>query len=310
MGVLQFDRRKTYFDGCGEKLDNNAMTSRDVMRLAGLDYTVEKQQLYLADGNPAPKCFATVRTDTNEVIGAVGEKYQVLQNYEAFDFLDSLYDEGAVFTNAGQVGGKVFVVAETEPMKICGDEFKPYILFNNSFDGSTGISAMFTPIRVFCSNCFVQATRAADHKIRIRHSTNAKEKLYIARDVLLENTKYLKYLKERSERLACIKVSRDEFIDTVKTVVAPKEGKETELRLERAEDALMNILKCYNQDDLQNFNDTAWKAIMAVADYDSHKEPGRDTNNEFYAMSRVMRGMLLLNMFTAELGKRIGMKLY
>lgn len=310
MGILQFDSRKTYFDGCGVEIPKTAMNSEQVMHLAGLDYSVEKVPLYLANGTPAKDCFATVRSDTNEVLGQVGKGYTVLNNVDAFKFLDSLYEEGAVFAHAGQTKSKIFVVAETEPIKICGDDFKPYILFNNSFDGSTGVSAMFTPVRVFCSNCFVQATKQATNKIKIRHSKNVVDNLYIARDILLENTKYLQHLKEKSEKLAVTTLTRDEFVNMTTSVLLPKEGEATELKKERAQEALENILACYDQDDLQNYNDTAYKALMAVADYDSHKDPVRNTNNEFLMMKRVMRGMLFLNAFTAELNKRIGFNAY
>jgi hypothetical protein len=34
-----------------------------------------------------PDCFATIRTDSNTVLGVVGKDYQIVQNREAFSFL-------------------------------------------------------------------------------------------------------------------------------------------------------------------------------------------------------------------------------
>src|SRR3954470_2970580 len=67
-------------------------TSAEAIRFAGLDYTVEKRQLFtydtenqLADEDTdikipeieVPNHFATVRTDTEQVLGVVGKDYEV-----------------------------------------------------------------------------------------------------------------------------------------------------------------------------------------------------------------------------------------
>jgi hypothetical protein len=57
------------------------------------------------------------------------------------------------------------------------------MVFNNSFDGSSGVKVILTPIRVFCSNCMQLAIRQATSKISIKHSTNVHQNLYIAKDV-------------------------------------------------------------------------------------------------------------------------------
>ena len=315
MGILQFDARKTYFDSCGTEIKGVQKTEQAI-KLSGLDFTVSKQQLYLADGTPAKNCFANVRDDIGTVLGQVKDRYEILQNSEAFDFMDSLCDQGANFVNAGNIkdGKKSYIVAETEPMKILGDEFKPYILYTNSFDGSTGVQAMFTPVRVFCSNCFVAATKEAQNKITIKHSKNVKDKLMIARDTLLQNTKYLQYLKERSEELAVTKYTQNQFEDLVTELVPISEidlieNKDSKV-IARAEHFRDEIMAAYNQDDLQNYNDSVYKAIMAIADADSHKEPNRDTGNEFFMMKRIMRGMVFLNIAAQIIGKQIGARVF
>lgn len=315
MGILQFDARKTYFDSCGTKIEG-AQKTEQAIKLAGLDFTVSKHQLYLADGTIAKNCFANVRDDTNTVLGQVKDRYEILQNNEAFDFMDSLCDQGANFVNAGCIkdGKKSYIVAETEPMKILGDEFKPYILFTNSFDGSTGVQAMFTPVRVFCSNCFVAASKEATNKITIKHSKNVKDRLMIARDTLLQNTKYLEFLKSRSEELATTKFTQSQFEDLVTDLVPISEIDLAENKnsaiVARAEDFRNAIMTAYNQDDLQNYNDSVYKAIMAIADADSHKEPNRNTGNEFYMMKRIMKGMVLLNVAAQLISHRINARVF
>ena len=76
-------------------------TSAEALQHAGLDYTVEKRPLFTYDtenseANPdtsliipevgVPGYFATVRKDTDEVLGVVGKDYEVVQNTDAFSF--------------------------------------------------------------------------------------------------------------------------------------------------------------------------------------------------------------------------------
>jgi hypothetical protein len=80
-------------------------TSAEAITFAGLDYTVEKRAL-LTPGSTlehareeantvinsieVPNYFATVRTDTNAVLGVVGKDYRVVQNRDAFSFFDAI----------------------------------------------------------------------------------------------------------------------------------------------------------------------------------------------------------------------------
>jgi hypothetical protein len=81
-------------------------TSKEALQLAGLDYTVEKRPLFTYDteNNEAnednadiiipeilvPDFYATVRRDTDQVLGLVGKDYKIIQNIDAFSFFDSL----------------------------------------------------------------------------------------------------------------------------------------------------------------------------------------------------------------------------
>ena len=305
MGILQFDARKTYFDDCGNPI-TGVRSTQEALKLGGLDYVVEKRPVFFADGTPAKGLFANVRSDTNQVLGAVKKNYTVLQNTEAFDFMDSLVAGGMKFVHAGTTdkGRKTFIVGETEPMKILGDDFAPYILFTNSFDGSTGVQVMFTPVRVFCSNCFTVALKKAVNRFSIRHSKSVKEKLTVARDVLFQNSQYLEYLKSVSEEAAATKMSREQFHQVVEAIV-PIKAESSQVIQERQQDFQDDIMRAYDTEDLQNFNGTLYKALMAIADAESHKQPLRITDGaQAAALKRVMGGMVLLNAFIAEAAKR------
>ena len=67
----------------GMKLDQPA-TAREAIEPAGLNYLVELKPLKTNDANEVPTRKATDRTDTNEVLGVVGNGYVPVQNFQAF----------------------------------------------------------------------------------------------------------------------------------------------------------------------------------------------------------------------------------
>lgn len=325
MGIAQYDvakistmgtERKMYFEGIG--VDVQAAHSLETaINVSGLNFEVAKHpisfmtqvpqqlgtQTVLVDvPHPYPNQFATVRTDTLEPLGIVGKDYQILQNLEAFDFLDSLVGD-AKFETAGLYGNgaKSFITMSTEPMKILDDEFAPYILFTNSFDGSGAVRVMFTPIRVFCSNALVRAIKNATNRLSIRHSSNLQSRLDNARYVLLNNTNYLNALKAESEKLAVTPFSAEAF-EALARSLFPVNTEDSELVQVRNEAQIEALLRAYKQDDLANFNNTAYKVVQAVADFESHKPVFRQTNQmDLKNIKTVMLGMPLLNQITERM---------
>lgn len=311
MGIANFDSRKSYFDGIGSEI-TGAQDLETAIKLAKLDFEVEKRQIYLNNptilkGSDTPSNiftpihdqFATVRTDTDTVLGVVKKNYQVLQNREAFDFLDSVIAGGARFETAGTFKkneAASFITCSTEPIKILDDDIHPYLLFVNSFDGSSSVRVMFTPIRIFCSNCLVRAMKGAMNKVSIRHSPSMKDRLDASKEILLSNTNYLEALKAESEKLAVTTFSAEAFEALARSLFPTKEGNSNIIQI-RNEEMIEALLRAYRQDDLQNFNNTAYKAVQAVADFESHKPTHRQTKTaEFSNFNTVIMGMPMLNM--------------
>ena len=79
----------------GQVVDG-AMTAEEAIKLANLDYTVEKADVFMksqddtnviVDGH-----YSTYRTDTNQYLGMVKSRYEVVQNKDAFSFFDSIIE--------------------------------------------------------------------------------------------------------------------------------------------------------------------------------------------------------------------------
>ena len=307
--------RRAWYETQGVTLDN--VTSLDVaLKLSGLDFEVEKKPVYFnstfgmtneAGKNLPPKFtkiegqFTTVRTDTMQPFGVVTDTYEILQNRDAFDFLDSLVVEGAKFETAGffkKNGAASYITMSTEPMEILGDEFDPFMMISNGHDGGSAVKVCLTAIRAVCRNTAILALKKASNLVTVQHSKKMYDKLLVAQEVLLSNTKYMEELKIVAEELA-VKPFSEEAFEALAYKLYPIEEEKSEIIQIRNLAQIEHLLRAYKQDDLQNFNGTAWKALQAVSDVNSHPLRFRETKkiaaNGTPEFQIVHNGMPLLN---------------
>ena len=301
--------RRAYFDGIGKPVQS-ASNLEEAITMAGLNYEIKKIPVYFTKpkedvygfpmGEEYKRCrnkWATVRTDTYEDLGIVGKDYTLLQNREAFDFLDSMTSE-ASFESAGSwgpTGAKSFITMSTEKMKILGDEFQPYILFTNAADGTGAVKAMFTPMRVGSSSCYVRHTSDIDNEIRVIHKKSLKQRMEAAKLILLQHSNYLEAIKTEMEIMAKTRFTDAEFKDLVRTLFPTVEGM-SDLAVLRNDEMIKSIIDSYNQADLATYENTAYRAVQAIADYESHLPAFRATKGLPYKnINNVIKGMPLTN---------------
>lgn len=305
MGILQYNRKK-FFEEVGTEIGADQQHSLDeVIKLSGLDYVVEKVKSYDEDGEEIGS-YHTRYFDKDGIKHNLGaglkKQYTVLQNYEAFDFLNDLLGDVEVECAGSTHGGnRAFICVSTKPMKILDDDVTPYINFVNSHDGGSSVMAMLTPIRMFCSNCLMLSIKQAANKISIKHSKNVQQNLYIAKDVLLRNTKYLECIKTQMEELATMRFTRKQFVDdlTVKVLqfmgLYDEDGNPIEKKRNNglAESYREAMLAAWSANDLANYGNTAYAAIQAMLDFESHRTFARNNENPETRFKAVLGGMLI-----------------
>jgi len=197
---------KPAWHGLGQVVQD-APTSADAMKLAGLMWEVEQhplqtivtQEKFDDNGNPTldtdivqiPNMVANVRSDNHEVLGVVSTWYKPVQNTEAFDFVDSLVADGSIrYESAGSLkGGKSVWLLARMPRDLTvaqGDTLQRYILFVNGHDGLRAVRVMPTSVRVVCQNTLNLALNHAnaERTLVIPHVGNIRRKLDAARHVL------------------------------------------------------------------------------------------------------------------------------
>jgi hypothetical protein len=128
MKIAKFDTRKPYFHNVGIDVTEKTSTA-EVINAAELNYTVERKPLVWYDeyglSHDVENNYINIKSDDYTELGVVGREYQIVNNDEAFNFLDSLYTDGIYFERAGHFDNykKTFIVTSTEPMKILDDDF-------------------------------------------------------------------------------------------------------------------------------------------------------------------------------------------
>src|SRR4051794_13263772 len=197
--------RRVPWHGLGVVLDERPQTLADALAAAGLTWTVAKEPLCRADGRVVAGHHATVRQDTDQVLGVVSDDYVVVQNHECFGFLANLLGSELVFETAGSLWGgrQVFITAELpEHITVGGDEVRPYVVLSAWHTGTGAIRAMTTPVRAVCANTVRAALQRARAGYRVAHVGDPTAQLHEARAVLGMTVNYYRQFAAFGDQLA------------------------------------------------------------------------------------------------------------
>jgi len=267
--------------GLGQIVEK-AMTAEEAIKLANLDYGVDKTRVSFEVGDekvPIEGYYATYRTDNNQYLGMVKSRYEIVQNTEAFGFFDSIIDEGeAIFETAGVIGNgeRIFVTAKLpDDMEVGGEKIQKYIMLMNSHDGSSSIVAGLTNIRVVCNNTLQAALRGLDNKVCIDHVSGAQNKLKEAHRVMGIASKYNQEVSDIFNRMVDYKMNPlqyDEFFFNIlkpeyKKVMTSEEEKEMSTRLKNMINATTEFAFTHPTQNTQASNGTLWGAYNAISGY-------------------------------------------
>ena len=255
-----------------------SMTAEQAIDLAGLGYKVIKENLLIEGANGfnivVPDHFATKRNDTNEILGVVGSRYEIVQNSEAFGFFDAIVGEGAnlaMYETAGALGKgeKIFITAKMPDfIRIAGtdDISEVYVLLTSAHDGSGSIIATITPIRVVCQNTLNIALGSATNKVCIRHTKNAKVALEAAHKILGISHAYVEEVSEIFNTLSLKSVTDAKVKELVENLFKSEAKDQTKIEGIR-NDVMQSYFTGVGQSKIIG---TAYGVINAITHYVDH----------------------------------------
>ena len=207
-----FSAREVPWHRIGTVVDE-ALGAEEAIKAAGLDWEVELIPA-IAKGEGIHRTtnafFPMAKIDGDyEFIGnatrVVSHKYELLQNREAFTFMDNLVDEGLKYETAGSLRNRAWVWMTAKlpgTIAVGGEDMHDvYLLLSNSHDGTKAVRVDVTPVRVVCQNTLNMAWSDARRSWSARHLSTIDGRIEEARETMDLTFKYLDDWKLQSELL-------------------------------------------------------------------------------------------------------------
>lgn len=270
---------ETPWHGLGTKVEE-APDSATAIKMAGLDWQVTQENVRVGR-NIVDGYKANVRSSDKKVLGITSDKYEVVQNADAFAFTDAMIGAGCKYETAGSLkeGKIVWLLALTDQRKILGDDIKQYLTFVNGFDGKTPVKVFDTSTRVVCSNTLQLALAGAKRVWTFEHSTGVQDRLHEFQVTMTNARNYMDNLEKFAEELHKKTITKKQ-LEAILTQVYGDESefKDQKMKQERISRLKNRLITVYNDTtDLQNHRGTAWGLYNAFADVAGHGTP---TNNK------------------------------
>ncbi len=299
-----------FFYGTGALISRKAgknMTIDEALKYGDLDFNVLKVPGGAivdedSDGNmtiiPAPDQFYTLREDTQEILGSVKQRYQVLQNRAAFTWASDVLDSGeAVISAVGSIkgGAKTFVVCDLlgTGMKVDGIEegVTPKLILMNDHAGNSAVTGAIVMERIWCCNVLNYALKNAVNTFKVRHTPGMEKRLVVqsGRDALGLVVEYSAEFEKAMAQLLKTKMSKkkvEEFVNELIPLPTGPDGKVLEFDAKGkqhrgvtvAETERLTVMDVYNNaDNLNNIRGTAYGVLNAVSEAYQHRTRGRNT---------------------------------
>ena len=263
------------FGTVGTEITDKSNNIETIFNNCNLNWTVEQDNIYSEATGVIPNTVVNYRSDTKQILGIVSEShYKIINNIDAFRFIDDLPDFEIDRVGMCNNGKQVFVVGKSsEKIELDnGDYIDQYLTFVHGHTGKQGIQLIISPIRMACTNQLNLMLQKADFKYSIKHSGKIEQKLTRVHKALEDNKVYMlelgNTLRDMTATQATITI--EQFLDKL----IPEEVTESGRVNYRRYEVIGTIAHIYNsKDDNQNYKGTQFGYLNAVADYVSHQNP-------------------------------------
>ena len=283
--------------GLGRPVES-APNSKEAIKLAGLDWSVNMMPIYDSFGNVIPGYKVNTRSSDGKALGVVTDKYRVVQNEDAFAFTDELIGGDVHYVTAGSLssGKRVWMLAQLPDRWMAEEKMENYLVFTNAHDGTGAIRVACTSIRVVCNNTLNLALRRASRHWSCAHKGDIEYKLEEARDTLMNAQLYMEALEEEFGELKLKKVTEKQVNDMTDRLlqiefntlynkaiknanVVDLKGnltyKKFEEKLNRKRNDILTIY--HDKPDLRGTEHSAFRFVNAVSDYATHTTDHKNT---------------------------------
>lgn len=273
--TTQFTTRDLPWMKLGTVIDK-PVKSKEAMKLAGLDFTVERAPLSFEVGDrlyPLPGRSALVDPKTAKHYGVVADGYEVVQYREAFEFIDTI-DTNIVAAGALKGGRQAFMVVKAPEYEhleaLADDPHDLYVILRTSHDGSKAIEISIMPLRGMCMNQMPMASfgTRARQKWSIRHVKTARQQLAEAHNVLTGLESYSKAYASTADLLASMRLSESDARDLLEVVLPDRP---------RRDETIGTLIGMFTESETVAHTNTGWGLVNAIGEYFEHGRRGNST---------------------------------
>jgi phage/plasmid-like protein (TIGR03299 family) len=287
--------REVAWHGLGNVFQHEVTDSLEMLSLAGLSgWDVREHDIaVLASGDdsilpaqfvvPAKAIVATIG-GTDKVLGVTGERYTIVQNEEAFSFLQSLHD-GARWETAGALKGGRLVFGSMafsrdfvlDPTGVA-DKVESYLLVYTSHDGSTGIAGGVTPVRVVCANTLNVALGNIKQTFKMRHTQTIEERMREEAELWRNANTYMDAFEAEAQTLYSTKATTKQYQKIV-TAMFPQPEKDVKGAQKKWETRQGLFAQAWNGAPNAGIKGTAWGVFNALTEANQWGRSIRSTAN-------------------------------
>ncbi len=264
-----------------------------VNNASALAFSVAKVPTYLPDGR-ASGHFATVRTDTHNVLGHVGTRYTVAQNAWKLNLMEVARKAGKIrgYSNAGtfDAGAIVWLQAEIgDPIWVGPHEVKKYLTLAGSHDGSSTDRWVESPTVVVCKNTLAMA-RATQGGTTLRHTRGIESRYQNAIAAIERAQRHYETFAFQARALLAAPMTRFEFSTFVDKLIPVPVEREESSRTTNVKAQIVDLFdRGMGQEEVRN---TRWAANQAVTEYTDHYRSTRGKTQGAREESRLQSAWL------------------
>lgn len=293
------------------KRAEQAFTAQEALRLTNMDWDVELLPMVALKGEGdaqqvvhASNKWMVAYPDPHNgnaltALGYVGNRYNPVQNREAFAFMDGIVGSigGAHYDTAGflrppradgTVMAQVFLTIDLADAgtvvldpKGAADELQTKLFCMTSHDGSLALTMGESTTRIVCWNTQQMALRGARRMWRMKHTKNIEGRMDEARESMALVLTYVDEMHAAAEKLVRQEFSDKEFNKLINMVWKMPTDLDSERRkaqnVEKVHDDLRFCWKL--SPTIENIAGTKWGAYQAVTEYLDWYAPIKERRN-------------------------------
>lgn len=227
-------------------------------------------------------------TGQGEVIGTVGERYNIISLDETFSLLQDLgagkrWETMGIIEDGRKAFGSIAYDRETvlDPNGV-SDVVKSFLLVSTSFDGSSGLRGGRTNVRVVCKNTLDMAMSNLADTFTIRHTKSYTDRLAQVRREMALTDEYFDRTAEIAKQMFATKVSDKEFWAIVHEEF-PKPEKDVKGAMTKWDKKMEYMAQAWKGAPNAGIKNTAWGAyndILEVNQWTRNIQKNRDNGEE------------------------------